>query len=235
MASTNWRPFLVVYPGDAKNRFGDIVGHIHVNDGPETFDVAGGPPTVTKTPGGHVATPTPAGTYVLDSAEHHTTSGWPGSVVPWGARLREVAEVVQYETNGKWVDASGPNGRVTHAVLKFAARSRDPISPLIASRQARQMFYDQHSGHLSPVWKSNDFGIWSWNLKLNGLRTVFFIHTTPDDENAGNSDFDLRRSHGCLHIRPKERDVMMGKGYLREGTTVIVKRYKDRWRPLSSL
>lgn len=215
-----------------KNRFGDVVGHIYVDDGPERFDVAGGPTLPIRDRGGHTATPTPAGQYVLDRAERHTTQSWPGSVVPWGARLREVQEIVQYEVNGRWLDASGVNGRVTAAHLIYATKSRRPMSPLVASRIARQMFYDRN-GKLMSRWEGNDFGKWSWNLKLGRHRTAFFIHTTPEDEAAGASDFDLRASHGCLHIRPRDRDTMVLKGYLREGTTVIVKRYEDQWRPPS--
>jgi len=228
----NKRAFLVVYPGDGKNRSGKVVGHIHVNDGPETFDVAGGPPTLQPILdlGGHTATRTPPGRYVLDRAEHHTTNGWPRSVVPWGARLREVDGVVEYELSGHWINASGLDGRVTHALLIFAAKSGRPMSPPVASRHARQMFYEKN-GTLMSMWQGNDFGKWSWNLRLGSRRTVFFIHTTPPGEAAGSSDFDLDQSHGCLHIRPNDRDVMVKRGYLREGTVVIVKRYEDRWRP----
>ncbi len=229
------KPFLVVYPGESKNRFGQVVGHLYVNDGPERFDVAGGPPA--RRPigdlGGHTATRTPAGRYRLGRAEHHTTQGWPNSVVPWGAALREVAEIVQYQMDGRWIDASGVKGRVTQAFLLFAAKSGQPMSVLVASRHARQIFYDPY-GKLMSRWQRNDFGKWSWNLVLHGHRTVFFLHTTPADEAAGASDFDLVQSHGCLHIRPADRDTMVRKGYLREGTTVIVKSYEDRWsQPLA--
>src|SRR6185312_1437440 len=226
------RPFLVVYPGESRNSFGQAVGHIYVDDGPERFDVAGGPATARPIAdiGGHTATRTPAGRYVLDHAERHTTLGWPKSVLPWGARLREVHEVVQYEVGGRWIDASGPSGTVTRAYLIFSAKSRQPMSPLVASRHARQMFYDD-DGNLAARWEGNDFGKWSWNLKLGRHRTVFFIHTTPLDEAMGSGDLELRQSHGCLHIKPKDRDIMVLKGYLREGTTVIVKRYEDRWQP----
>jgi hypothetical protein len=222
----------VVYPGESRNRLGQVVGHIYVNDGPERFDVAGGPPTSRPIAdeGGHKATRTPAGQYVLDRAEHHTTFNWPNSVVPWGARIREVDLVVQYQLDGKWVDASGPKGRVTRAFLLFYTRSRTPISEGTASRYARQLFYDD-SGKLMTRWLRNDFGNWSWNLRRGVLRTVFYLHTTPDDEATPDPIVDLIQSHGCLHIKPRDRNVMMSKGYLKEGTVVIVKPYEDRWRP----
>ncbi len=227
------KPFLVVYPGESRNRVGQAVGHIYVNDGPERFDVAGGPPTAQPIAdeGGHTATRTPPGRYLLDQAEHHTTSGWPDSVVPWGARIREVDSVVQYELDGKWVDASGPNGRVTRAWVLFYTRSRRPVTVAIASRHARQSFYDR-AGHLMSRWVLNDFGNWSWNLRSGRLRTAFFIHTTPKDE-ATTDNVDLVQSHGCLHIKPRDRNVMVLRGYLSPGTVVIVKTYEERWRPQS--
>jgi len=80
-------------------------------------------------------------------------------------------------------------------------------------------------------WLLNDFGQSSWNLKKSGARTVFFIHTTPEDEAMGSRPFDLTQSHGCLHIRPADRKTMVDKGYLAKGVAVIVKRYEDRRRP----
>jgi len=230
MTSRAAKATLVIYPGEGRNGLGQVVGHIYVNDGPEKFDVAGGPPTSTPIAdvGGHTATRTPPGRYVLDRAEHHRTQGWPNSVAPWGARIREVAEIVQFELNGRWVDASGPNGRVTGALMIFFTRSGRPISPGSASRRARQMFYDD-AGALMARWTRNDFGKWSWNMKSKGRRTAFYIHTTPQDEAAGDRNFELQQSHGCLHIRPKDRDIMVRKGYLAAGIEVIVKPYTQRW------
>lgn len=137
---------------------------------------------------------------------------------------------MQYQLNGRWVDASGPHGAVTRAFLLFYAKSRRPVTVGIAARHARQLFYDR-DGQLMSQWLRNDFGNWSWNLKLGRHRTVFFIHTTPNDEAASDPNADLVQSHGCLHIRPRDRNVMMAKGYLKAGVPVIVKRYEDRWRP----
>jgi hypothetical protein len=229
MANGIPRVTLVVYPAESVNRRGYEVGHIYVNDGNEKFEVAGGPRTPVRDGGGHTATRTPPGHYVLDRAEHHTTSGWPNSVVPWGARIREVDEVVQFQVGDRWIDASGSLGKVTEAYLLWYHRSNRRITTAIASRYARQMFYKD--GVLMSQWLLNDFGQSSWNLKKNGARTAFFIHTTPEDEAMGSRPFELTQSHGCLHIRPSDRDTMVNKGYLAKGVAVIVKRYEDRRRP----
>ena len=77
------------------------------------------------------------------------------------------------------------------------------------------------------AWVYNDFGKWSWNLKRSGRRTVYFIHTTPDAEfaAANNTRYELEQSHGCVHIKPEDRDEMVSRGYLQAGTEVEVMPY----------
>lgn len=223
---------LVIYPAEHKNAKGVTVGHIYVNDGDESFEVAGGRSgSSTIEPGGHRAGITPPGRYVLDHAEQHTTRNWPGSVVPWGAKLRERNDVVEYQVGNNWRAASGPQGAVTTALVLWHHRSGKHVTIDVAGRQARQMFYDE-DGKLTAEWLQNDFGKWSWNMKRNGVRTAYYIHTTPDDEEATRlkKPFELAYSHGCLHIRPRERDEMMRKRYLAADVPVEVKRYDERKR-----
>jgi hypothetical protein len=84
------------------------VGHIYVIDGSgrviDSYEMTGGPPPEVKSgnpkeQGGHTAGITPPGHYVLAEKEHHVTANWPYSVVPFGAKLREVDGVVQYQMN----------------------------------------------------------------------------------------------------------------------------------------
>lgn len=87
------------------------------------------------------------------------------------------------------------------------------------------MFFKLHG--LVRSWTYNDFGKWSWNLKRNGRRTAFFVHTTPDAELAvlNNVRYELEQSHGCVHIKPADRDEMMNHRYLKAGTVVEVMPY----------
>jgi lipoprotein-anchoring transpeptidase ErfK/SrfK len=119
---------------------------------------------------------------------------------------------------------------VTAALILFAHRSGIPLNRNVAGRQARQMFYDQETGRLMSEWKRNDFGKWSWNLMLNGHRTVYYIHTTPDDEELSDANvpFELQASHGCLHIRPKDRQKMVDAKALRAGALVEIRPYGER-------
>jgi lipoprotein-anchoring transpeptidase ErfK/SrfK len=83
------------------------------------------------------------------------------------------------------------------------------------------------------TWEKNDFGRWGWNLRSHGQPTAYYIHTTPDDEHAtaeGKEVF-LDNSHGCVHLKPKERDMLIDAGVLKEGVEFEVRRYDEKGPP----
>jgi hypothetical protein len=223
------RPRIVIYPGEATNAKGTVVGHLYVfsSERVKRYDAVGGPPPGKgyKDGGGHSAGVTPAGHYILDHAEHHSTKNWPQSVVPWGAPIRDNNGIIEYQVRGAWKPASGRLGEVTHAIQLFARRSGKTIGLMQADEVARDMFFS--NGVLIPFWNKNDFGNWSWNLKKAGHRTAYYIHTTPDDEaaTAAGKAFELVQSHGCVHLRPLDRDEMIMNKALKAGVEVEVKPY----------
>jgi hypothetical protein len=223
------KPHLVIFPGEQTDATGTTVGHIYVVGGTEVkkYEAVGGPPPGRgfHDRGGHTAGVTPAGHYVLDRKEHHESRNWPQSVVPWGAEIRDRDGIIEYHERGIWIKATGLSGTVTRAIIRFAVRSKKHIAPVEADHIARHMFYSD--GKLISEWNKNDFGNWSWNLKKNGSRTVYYIHTTPENEaaTAAGKTFVLEQSHGCVHIRPSDRDQMMADGVLKEGVHVEVKPY----------
>lgn len=228
---------LVIYPGEGTDKAGTTVGHIYVVGGKkEAYEMAGGPPPGKgkKGDGGHSAGVTPPGPYVLGRQEHHTTPNWPMSVIPWGAPLREHAGEIQYQTGGKWVNATGPHGTVTHAYVLWFQRSHKhmPFKDLVDGVRLLPQFR-WPDGSLKATWDMNDFGNWSWNLLKDGQRSVYYIHTTPEDEaaTAAGTPFLLQQSHGCIHIRPADRDEMVRKGYLKAGVPVEVKPYGAKGPP----
>lgn len=238
---------LIIYPYDQKqpyktyNSAGQqeevFAGSLWVMNGNhEVVDIVAGPPPDRQKSdrGGHYAESTAAGIYVLDKGEAHTSAGWPASVVPWGAEIREQNGIIQYRIGNQWRDATGPRGTVTQASRLFFARTPNAkVSPQEIESSARSLFIDPRTGKLSPTYKNNDFGVISWNMKLNGKRTALYIHTTPANEwsTANGSNVVLGQSHGCIHIRPVDRDMLMKKGYLKEGTIVEVKKYGEAGPP----
>jgi hypothetical protein len=150
---------------------------------------------------------------------------------------------------GVWRKATGSKGEVTAAQVRAEERARRgqpdmgslPLSEIQreifmnrAMNHARVRFFDGSTGKLiSPTWKQNDFGVWAWNLTRDGARSTYYVHTTPDDEKATEegTPVSLAQSHGCIHLRPKDRDEMMEKGYLAKGVVLIVKPYTDKGPP----
>jgi len=75
-------------------------------------------------------------------------------------------------------------------------------------------------------------------LTSNGIRTSYYLHTTPGDEAFYNAPVDrdiipvlVGHSHGCVHILPHDRDEMLQRGYLRQGIHVQVMQYKQKGPP----
>ena len=69
-------------------------------------EACGGPPpgAAHGDAGGHFAGATIAGHYVLGAREHHVTSSWPTSTIPWGARIRAAeGGEIEFSTDGaRW-------------------------------------------------------------------------------------------------------------------------------------
>jgi hypothetical protein len=219
---------LVVFPGEGRNSKAVVVGQVYVVvDGvvKAKYPAAGGPPGKPgkRGEGGHSAGATPAGLYVLGHKEHHTTLNWPNSVVPFNARVRDNGGVIEYQLDRGWRRASGPDGAVTHAWLRWYARSHEPCSVAHASQLAHDMFF--FNGELIDPWILNDFGKSSWNMTRHGRRTPYYLHTTPRDELTQDKPVELQQSHGCLHIRPRDRDQMEARGYLHAGVQIEVMPY----------
>ena len=231
-------PKLVLFPGETLIDDRHAEGRIYiVGGGSESYVARGGPPT--RYPDrGHWAVPTPAGTYRLGPQHHHVTNSWPMSCIPWDANLRVGSDQeIEFETGGIWLRATGSYGRFTKLWLaESAKRLGRPLtmSEKVQVNQAcRRLFYDT-GGTLMASWTKNDFGKWAWNLFRGGAKTVYYVHTTPDDELATvtpGATVSLDNSHGCVHLRPADRDEMMTKGYLKKGRIFEVRPYGVKGPP----
>jgi hypothetical protein len=226
---------LIFFPGE-RLVHEETVGTIYVigADG-DSMPAAGGPPVGGPDRGGHTFEPTPAGNYVLGPKVHVTTASWPASVIPWGAALRlNAAGEVEYEVSqGRWVQATGPSGTVTNAQMAWNHRAKVYPKMQDVIKEVRDMFLDDGGGLQFSTWVKNDFGRWGWNLRLNGQGTAYWVHTTPDDEYATEQHRKiwLANSHGCIHLRPADRQRFDSAGYLKEGIPFEVRPYTETGPP----
>lgn len=229
---------MVFFPGefsDGITTFGSIYV---IGDKGEHIIAAGGPPKAFKLgeQGGHSYEPTPAGKYTLGPQQHVTTKSWAYSVIPWGAALRlNDGEAEWQDASGKWRIATGPKGEVTKARWEFVQRSKGVTKSFNdIVEEVRDNFLTPGRGLLlRSTYKLNDFGKWGWNLRLNGHPTAYYIHTTDANEREEESGdpIDLKNSHGCIHIAPKDRDFLITQGVLVAGASFEVRRYDEKGPP----
>ena len=229
------------FPDEGNALDGGGTGHVYVMQASALLFKAaarGGPRVEHGNPDGHTAGQTSPGDYVLGSREHHVTSAWPYSTIPQGALLKEKdGQVLWSPDDGvTWRPASGRDS-VTWASWadwksKILGRALTPDDKASVDRDVRRAFNDE-SGGLLPRWLKNDFGLWAWRLwtaDAAGNRlapTAFFVHTTPENERATDDGkpVSLSESHGCIHLRPADRALLMTRGWLRAGASFRVFRY----------
>ena len=111
----------------------------------------------------------------------------------------------------------------------------------------KEWFYPaQAENRDRPVYVWNNFGPLAWPiLHLDGTSTGMFIHTTPENEEQSKEqekfkkkdisdspmpEVKLESSHGCLHIRPKDRDIWKDNHWLRAGIRLDVKPYSEHFK-----
>lgn len=56
------------------------------------------------------------------------------------------------------------------------------------------------------------------------------IHTTPENEAQTSRGLDVKlgQSHGCIHVRPVDRDALRNLGAFTKGNVFVVHRYSER-------
>jgi len=230
---------LIFFPGERVSG-SRLLGTIYVIGGNgEAIPAAGGPAVGGKNPkdGGHTFEPTPAGHYTLGPKQHVIAPSWTTSAIPWGAKLRINNGEVEYEDDsgkGGWHLVTGPNGVLTLAHLHFQQKNKVKLTLADAIVAVRNALIDTSTGTLRvTTWELNDFGRWGWNLRQNGQHTGYYVHTTPKDEQstAAGQVVLLANSHGCIHVRPSDRDDFIKNKYFAEGVDFEVRPYSETGPP----
>ena len=216
----------------------------------EAYDACGGPEHKIKEERDlYWATPTEKGRFIIGAVEKHISSGnypfW--SAIPWGAPLRFNGNVLEVQLYGKWISITKVNekwGKYTNEeVIRFIKKAMNDLYA-VAYPDGNYKY-----NYIPDKWLFNDFGHISvkyfkdsnQNNRLDKNEHLMgdFIHTTPTDElktivekkNHRISKIELRKSHGCIHVKPDDIDDMISKGYLAIGNVVQVHRYEEHTIP----
>jgi hypothetical protein len=191
----------------------------------------------------YAAVPTEAGRFVIFGIVKYRTSSWEKSNIPWGARLKinplDFNDLVYEDNLGKW-----------HSVRQATT---GPSIPRGLSRGDVQREYFLRYGDDMPpkMWLFNDFGPKAiryfkdknHNRRLDkdqgeALMGEMF-HTTPGNEaeafkfKAAHPHSDapppatMDESHGCIHLKPYDRDKLQAAGAFKPGTTLIIHEYDE--------
>lgn len=92
------------------------------------------------------------------------------------------------------------------------------------------------------TWVFNDFGPIAirWFKDLNGNKVLDgkerlsgqMFHTTPDNEAEVvlAAPVRLTPSHGCIHLKPNDRDRLFTIGAFKRGTSFTVYKYHERYK-----
>jgi hypothetical protein len=196
------------------------------------------------------AGPTTAGKFVIDRMEAYRTDSWQMSKIRWGTPIRgsrtDTRKLEYLSESGKWrpstimIEDEVPDPKRKGKVKKVH-RLLNTMDVLFLN------FHYRHSHEFPDTWLFNDFGPVAVryyrdrnsnrkrdaNEKLSGE----MIHTTPLNEGQSDifkGDFrevELVESHGCIHIRPIDRQTFIDAGAFRQGMTLVVHSYDQIFDP----
>jgi hypothetical protein len=188
-----------------------------------TGEAWGGPAhTIPDPRGGMPQNPTTPGRYIIYGEEAYFTRSWAWSRIRWGTRLQDKRSDVWYEIKpGTWASLQKDTGIARKEVV-----------------DANLAYYGNNG--VPDKWIFNDFGPiairYFKDLNRNGRfdqgkETLMgdMFHTTPPNEGeyARGVPLDMKESHGCVHLKPPERDKLRKLGAFDRGTPLIIHSYKD--------
>lgn len=214
------------FPGQdliiVKNKSGHITYRFEAMGGPSTL---GDDPRMTEQP-------TTAGHYIIDKAHAYRTPTWTWSTIAWGTLLMDKPakppakpDVWYRLRNGKWASLLKDHG----------IKRQDVIA------QNEYLYGKNVFPKVPKTWIFNDFGPIAIryfkdlnnNGKLDGRETLSgeMFHTTPDNEaeHALKKPVRLYPSHGCIHLKPADRDQLFAIGAFKRGTQFTVHKYTERF------
>ena len=176
--------------------------------------------------------PTTAGSYLIDMAHAYRTPTWALSAIAWGTRLRDQPSADPAKSDVWYQLRSGQWG----SILKDKDIDRKSI---IEFNEA--LYGEDVTPKVPKTWIFNDFGPiairYFKDLNKNGILdgnevlSGEMLHTTPDNEaqHKRGRSVRLHPSHGCIHLKPADRDTLFAIGAFRRGSPFIVHKYTDRF------
>jgi len=187
------------------------------------YDAWGGPASIGSDPR-MPEEPTWPGTYIIHSTHSYITPSWPYSKIKWGTALQDKPQIndVYYQLpNKKWASVKKDTGIERKKIID-------------------QYFTYYGKMKVPPIWVFNDFGPIAirWFKDTNGNKILDkketlsgqMFHTTPDNEaeHLLGKPVKLVPSHGCIHLKPRDRDTILNLGAFKPKTIFVVHNYNEK-------
>jgi len=190
------------------------------------------------------AGPTTAGEFVIDRLETYRTDSWNMSKIAWGTPIRasrtDTRKLEYLSSSGKWRPSTitfsvrVPDG---HGGMKSEKRLFD-VNDVMRMHHLLRGSYE-----LPDTWLFSDFGpvaVRYYRDKNRNRRrdaneplSGEMIHTTQVNEGESyqskgdSSKVRLYDSHGCIHIKPADRETFIKAGAFRKGMTLVIHSYGE--------
>ncbi len=186
------------------------------------YEAWGGPSSIGDDPR-MAEEPTWPGEYIIDKAHPYRTNTWPLSRIKWGTPLRDMPA-----KNDVWYQLPEDKWGSIKADHKI---SRTDIINLYLNLYAVRK--------VPKKWVFNDFGPIAirWFKDLNGNKVLDgkerlsgqMFHTTQanEAEHARGLPINMTYSHGCIHLKPAEREQLFAIGAFKPGTRFVVHKYHE--------
>ncbi len=192
------------------------------------YEAWGGPSSMGSDPR-MAEEPTWPGTYIIHGMQSYITPSWPMSKIRWGTELLDrpnkdpkKSDVWYKLKSGKWGSVKNDIGVSRSILLKL-----------------NKEYYGVST--IPKKWVFNDFGpiVIRWFKDINGNKKLDknerlsgqMFHTTPDNEaqHKRGKTVNLLPSHGCIHIKPADRDNLISMGAFKPETVFIVHKYNEKF------
>lgn len=186
-----------------------------------TYAGKGGPQKAEMGGDGFTAGPTDAGTYILAYCGKHSSSRYKAwSRIRWGSKIKERGGKLYVRHDGRW-----------RRLSSLSSVSRDDIKTyhrdLYGTAKIPERWVFNDFGHMTCYFFKDRNG----NRRLDGNERIHgeFFHTTPTAEaaTAQGKPVNLAPSHGCIHIKPREVDEMIKRGFMKRGNTIVIHPYSE--------
>lgn len=190
---------------------------------------------------------------ILSIAKHISGSRWNWSAIPWGAPVRMDIDAVYVKLNNKWRKLSSTHP----AWLANYKKDPNPEQRLLTELEMRYSAVDPNSGFsYRKMYGGKDLDSWIFNdfghVSIKYFRDANnngrfdqgsdemisdFVHTTPDSEAQTEYSrthptgiapvIPLTYSHGCIHVKPTDIDMLVARGYAVRGAIIEIHPYSD--------